>query len=258
MRFGSAEHRAAVAVDQLAALRPEHRQVIEDRRLPAPGVVEIAGDRRARGRRGSPSSMSSSHVRGGVGHQILAIEERAAVGLVPQAVDVAAAIRQRLDRERQEVGAIRRRASTRSSGCRWPPSRNSGSQKLSIEATSGSRPDAAASSSLALCCSSAGIIDTSSWMSGFAAAQSSNTVLKRVGDRRQRREVRVVLLRPDRSVSGASGWPTRTGVTSSWAVAVAAATTSNTAAKERIARLNVAQPFRAACRPLAGLKACAT
>ena len=58
------------------------------------------------------------------------------------------------------------------SGCRWPPSRNSGSQKLSIDATSGSRPAAAASSSLALCCSSAGIIETSSCTPGLARAHS--------------------------------------------------------------------------------------
>ena len=39
-----AEHRPPVRVHQLAALRPEHRQVIEDGRLPAARVVEVAVD----------------------------------------------------------------------------------------------------------------------------------------------------------------------------------------------------------------------
>src|SRR6185295_14063420 len=39
-----AESRPAVAIDQLATLGPEHRQVIEDRRFPSAGVVEIAGN----------------------------------------------------------------------------------------------------------------------------------------------------------------------------------------------------------------------
>ena len=49
-----AEDRAPVAVDELAALGPEHREVIEHRRLPAAGVVEIARRHAARARRGSP------------------------------------------------------------------------------------------------------------------------------------------------------------------------------------------------------------
>ena len=39
-----AEHRPPGAVHQLAALGPEHREVVEDRGLPAPRVVEIAAD----------------------------------------------------------------------------------------------------------------------------------------------------------------------------------------------------------------------
>ena len=66
-----AEDRPAVGVDQLAALRPEHRQMIEDRRLPAAGVVEIAGDAALLARRGSPMAISSSHVRGGTGTRSL-------------------------------------------------------------------------------------------------------------------------------------------------------------------------------------------
>src|SRR6185436_8266491 len=38
-----AEDRSAAAVDELAALRPEHGEVIEYGRLPASGVVQIAG-----------------------------------------------------------------------------------------------------------------------------------------------------------------------------------------------------------------------
>jgi hypothetical protein len=52
----------------------------------------------------------------------------------------------------------------------------SGSQKLSIDATSGSRPDAAASINLALCCSRAGIIEISSCTPGLLVAHSVNTV----------------------------------------------------------------------------------
>jgi hypothetical protein len=55
---------------------------------------------------------------------------------------------------------------------------NSGIQKLSTEATSGSRPAAAASSSLALCCSSAGITETRSCTPGCASAHSPNTSVK--------------------------------------------------------------------------------
>ena len=55
---------------------------------------------------------------------------------------------------------------------------NSGIQKLSTDAMSGSRPAAAASSSLALCCSRAGITETRSWTPGCVSAHSRNTSVK--------------------------------------------------------------------------------
>ena len=65
-----------------------------------------------------------------------------------------------------------------SSGWTAPFSRKSGSQKLSIDATSGSRPAEAASSSFALCCSSAGITEIRSCTSGVARAHSAKTSVK--------------------------------------------------------------------------------
>ena len=130
-------------------------------------------------------------------HQILAVEQRAAVGFVPQPVDVAAAIRERLGRERQEVGPIvgrpilvERLQMTAFHEERQP-------EAVDRRDVRAAGPHAAASSSLALCCSSAGITETSSWMSGWSRAHSLKTVLNATRDRGQRRQMRVVLLRPD-------------------------------------------------------------
>ena len=116
---GGTTARAPAARDAAAARTPAGRRRRRARR-PAPRTS--AGDRRPSlpsgrrcrdSRRSSRSramrlavAISSSHVRGGVRHEILAVKQRAAIGLVPQAVDVAAAIRQRVRRERQEVRAI--------------------------------------------------------------------------------------------------------------------------------------------------------
>ena len=103
-----AENRPAVVIDELATLRPEHREVIEDRAFPASGVVEIA--RHLLLARDPAGDVEQLRPRPGRSrHEILAVEEHAAVGLVPQAKHVTRGIRQRLDRERQEVGAILRR-----------------------------------------------------------------------------------------------------------------------------------------------------
>ena len=100
-----AEDRPAVAIDQLAALRPEHREVIEDGAFPSAGVVEIAGHLLlARDAAGGVEQFAPGARRHR--HQILAVEQHAAVGLVPHAEDVTGLVGQRLDRERQEVGAI--------------------------------------------------------------------------------------------------------------------------------------------------------
>ena len=78
---------------------------------------------------------------------------------------MAGGIRERVDGERQEVIAIL----LRPEGVERLdvfPAMNSGTQKLSIDATSGSRPFAAAIMSLALCSSSAGMAEMSTRMSG--------------------------------------------------------------------------------------------
>src|SRR4029078_9747106 len=93
-----AKYRPAIAIDELAALRPEHRQVIEHGRFPAAGVVHVAGDMALAG---DAAADVEQRVPGGWRHrhEILAIEEHAAVGLVPHAEYVSSGIGQGLDGE---------------------------------------------------------------------------------------------------------------------------------------------------------------
>jgi hypothetical protein len=79
--------------------------VIEDRAFPASGVVEIsrhlllARDAARRVEQFAPRARRHRD-------EVLAVEEHATIGFVPQAEHVSGWIRQRLDGERQKVGAI--------------------------------------------------------------------------------------------------------------------------------------------------------
>ena len=100
-----AENRPPVAIDELAALCPEHGEMIEDRRFPAARVIEVAGDTvlaRDAARRVEELVPGPRRRR----DEILAVEEHAAVGLVPHAVHMARGVRQRLNREREKVAAV--------------------------------------------------------------------------------------------------------------------------------------------------------
>ena len=103
-----AEDRPTRGIHQLPALRPEHREVVEDRPFPAARVVEVA-------RRSSSRGDAARHVeqlvpgRGRRGHQVLAVIEQPAVGAVPHPVDVPLRVGEGIDRERQVVRAVLRR-----------------------------------------------------------------------------------------------------------------------------------------------------
>ena len=159
-------------IDELAALRPEHRQVIEDGRLPS--------GRRCRGSRRCPLARDAARRARAARPRCAAASAPDPCGRRARGSRSRATCRRRGPARSDSVLMVNGRKSARSSpgqyaisGCRCPPSRNSGSQKLSIDATSGRRPAAAASSSFALCSSSPGITEMSSCMSGCAPAQSS-------------------------------------------------------------------------------------